>query len=158
MTDHAYPGRPDRNTATAGPVYATEVTVRFGDCDPAGIVFYPRYFEMFNNLVEDWCAHGLGTSFRELHLDRGLGLPTVHVDAAFIAPSELGDVLRAELHVQKIGGASLTLAIRLSGPNGEDRVRASLVLVMMNLKTRRAVQIPEALRQSMAAFAGNITN
>ena len=33
--------------------------VRFGHCDPAGIVFYPRYFEMLNALVEDWISEGL---------------------------------------------------------------------------------------------------
>jgi 4-hydroxybenzoyl-CoA thioesterase len=133
-------------------VFATEVTVRFGDCDPAGIVFYPRYFEMINNLVEDWCAHGLGMSFRELHMERGLGLPTVHVETSFVAPSELGDMLRAELRVQKIGGASTTLQVRLAGPAGEDRVRASLVLALTDLKERRAVPIPEALRESIRAF------
>jgi len=132
--------------------FTTEVTVRFGDCDPAGIVFYPRYFEMFNNLVEDWCAQGLGMSFRELHLQRGLGLPTVHVETSFVAPSELGDLLRAQLRVQKIGGASVTLRVRLAGPAGEDRVRASLVLALMDLKERRAVPIPETLRARIAAF------
>ena len=132
--------------------FTTEVTVRFGDCDPAGIVFYPRYFEMFNNLVEDWCAQGLGMSFRELHLQRGLGLPTVHVETSFVAPSELGDLLRAQLRVQKIGGASVTLRVRLAGPAGEDRVRASLVLALMNLKERRAVPIPEPLHARIAAF------
>jgi 4-hydroxybenzoyl-CoA thioesterase len=133
-------------------VFATEVTVRFGDCDPAGIVFYPRYFEMINNLVEDWCAQGLGMSFRELHMERGLGLPTVHIETAFVAPSELGEMLRAELRVQKIGGASVTLQVRLAGPAGEDRVRARLVLALMNLKERRAIPIPEPLRASIAAF------
>ena len=132
--------------------FTTEVTVRFGDCDPAGIVFYPRYFEMFNNLVEDWCAQGLGMSFRELHLQRGLGLPTVHVETSFVAPSELGEVLHAQLRVQKIGGASVTLRVRLAGPAGEDRVRASLVLALMDLKERRAVPIPEPLRARIAAF------
>nr|WP_314626560.1 thioesterase family protein [uncultured Noviherbaspirillum sp.] len=135
-------------------VFATKVTVRFGDCDPAGIVFYPRYFEMVNNLVEDWCAQGLDMSFREMHLERGLGLPTVQIDTSFVAPSELGEVLQAELRVQKLGGASLTLAVRLAGPDGKDRVRASLVLVMMHLKERRAVRIPDALRERMAVFAG----
>ena len=50
-------------------------------------------------------------------------------------------------------GASVALAVRLAGPDGEDRVRASLVLVMMHLKERRAVRIPAALRARMAAFA-----
>ena len=145
-------GAIDARQADAQQVFATEVTVRFGDCDPAGIVFYPRYFEMFNNLVEDWCAQALGMGFRELHLQRGLGLPTVQVETSFVAPSELGDLLRAELRVKKIGAASVTLEIRLAGPAGEDRVRASLVLVMMNLKERRAVPIPEPLRARIAAF------
>jgi 4-hydroxybenzoyl-CoA thioesterase len=130
--------------------FEREVLVRFGDCDPAGIVFYPRYFEMFNNLVEDWCAHGLGTSFRELHQERRLGLPTVSIQTDFIAPSRLGDVLRAELRVEKIGAASITVAIRLLGDDGSERVRASLVLVLMELKTMRATRIPDAMRAGCA--------
>ena len=133
-------------------VFAREVLVRFGDCDPAGIVFYPRYFEMFNNLVEDWCAHGLGTSFRELHQERGLGLPTVGIQTDFVAPSRLGDVLHAELQVEKLGGASLTVAIRLMGEDYAVRVRASLVLVLMELNTMRATRIPDAMRARIAQF------
>jgi 4-hydroxybenzoyl-CoA thioesterase len=133
-------------------IFARQVQVRFGDCDPAGIVFYPRYFEMFNNLVEDWCADGLGTSFRELHGVRGLGLPTVNIQTDFVAPSKLGDVLRAELSVLKLGGASFTLAIRLLGADGAERVRATLVLVLMDLKTARALRLPDAMRARIAQF------
>ena len=132
--------------------FAREVLVRFGDCDPAGIVFYPRYFEMFNNLVEDWCASGLGTSFRELHQVQGLGIPTVSIQTDFVAPSRLGDVLRAELSVLETGGASITVAIRLLGEDGAERVLATLVLVLMDLKAMRATRIPDALRARIAAF------
>ncbi|CPO21707.1 4-hydroxybenzoyl CoA thioesterase [Bordetella pertussis] len=34
--------------------FVSEVEVRFRHCDPAGIVFYPRYFEMINDFVEEW--------------------------------------------------------------------------------------------------------
>jgi len=132
--------------------FSRSVQVRFGDCDPAGIVFYPRYFEMFNNLVEDWCADGLGTSFRELHGVRGLGLPTVSIQTDFVASSKLGDVLRAELSVTKIGASSITVAIRLRGEDGAERVRATLVLVLMDLKTARATRIPEPMRACIAQF------
>jgi 4-hydroxybenzoyl-CoA thioesterase len=137
--------------APASP-FAAEILVRFAHCDTAGIVFYPRYFEMFNGVVEDWCADGLGVTFRELHLEQGLGLPTVHIETDFAAPSQLGDLLRAELTVQKLGGASITVSIRLLGPQGEERVTSELVLVMMDLKRRRAVPIPEKLRERIAAF------
>jgi 4-hydroxybenzoyl-CoA thioesterase len=132
--------------------FVAEIPVRFAHCDPAGIVFYPRYFEMFNALVEDWCADGLGISFRELHLERGLGVPTVHIETDFTAPSGLGEVLRAELSVLKLGRASITVSIRMRGPQGDQRVKAELVLVMMDLQRRRAVPIPEQLRRRIAAF------
>ncbi|MDB5729629.1 MAG: hypothetical protein JWQ00_2834 [Noviherbaspirillum sp.] len=136
----------------SGAPFATAFKVRFADCDLAGIVFYPRYIEMFNAVVEDWSADGLGVPFRALHLEHGLGFPTVHLETDFRMPSELGDMLRAELAVEKIGGASFTIAIRLLGPGNEERVRAKLVLATMDLKTRRAVQIPEPLRGRIAAF------
>jgi 4-hydroxybenzoyl-CoA thioesterase len=132
--------------------FATSVTVRFGDCDPAGIVFYPRYFEMFNNLVEEWWASGLGTSFRELIMERGLGLPTVSVQADFLATSTLGDILTAQLSVLKLGNSSVTVMIRLSGAGGDERVRARLVLVLMDLKKAGPTRIPDPLRERIAQF------
>lgn len=139
-------------TGAPGAPFTARLQVRFGDCDPAGIVFYPRYFEMFNSVVEDWCADGLGLSFREMHQERGLGLPTVHLETDFRAPSRLGDVLRAELSVQKLGRASLTLQIILRGAAGEERVAARLVLAMMDLQSAQALPIPQQLRERMAAY------
>lgn len=151
MSTSAYPGTAPTDEPRAE-VFARAVQVRFGDCDPAGIVFYPRYFEMFNNLVEDWCAAGLGTSFRELIQVRELGLPTVSVQTDFVATSTLGEELRAELSVLKIGRSSITVAIRLLGPDGAERVRGTLVLVLMDRKQGCAMPIPQAMRERIARF------
>ena len=43
------------------------ITIEWGQCDAAGIVFYPRYFEMVVQLIEDWFADGLGIDFHALH-------------------------------------------------------------------------------------------
>lgn len=133
-------------------VFSTSVQVRFGDCDPAGIVFYPRYFEMFNNLVEDWCNDGLETNFRELVMGSGIGLPTVSTQTDFVATSTLGDILTAQLTVLKLGNSSVTVAIRLLGAGGEERVRATVVLVLMDIKKTCAMRIPDQLRERMAQF------
>lgn len=45
--------------------YRSTILIRFAHCDPAGIVFFPRYLEMFNNLIEDWCRDELGVSDRK---------------------------------------------------------------------------------------------
>lgn len=141
-------------TPAPGPqrAYRSAVLVRFGHCDPAGIVFFPRYMEMFNNLVEDWCREELQVSFAEIHERRGWGLPTVHLEVDFLAPSVLGEILSTSLVVRRLGTSSIGLDIELRGPDGSDRVRASTVLVLIDAKSRRAVPIPDELRARIAEF------
>ena len=54
--------------------YTRPIRIEFNHCDPAGIVFYPRYVEMLNDVVEHWFQHALGCSFAQLHLERALAL------------------------------------------------------------------------------------
>ncbi|MCE9680901.1 acyl-CoA thioesterase [Halomonas alkalisoli] len=61
--------------------FTTLRKVRFQHCDPAGIVFYPRYFEWLNSVVEDWFAEVVGHDFNELHVASRTGVPT----AIFVA-------------------------------------------------------------------------
>lgn len=133
-------------------IFTVELPIRFAHCDPAGIVFYPRYFEMMNGVVEDWCAQGLGCSFHEMHINRGIGLPTVHLETDFIKPTELGESLLAELVVTKLGKTSVELQICFNGPRQDVRLKASLVLVMMGLKLRKSIAIPDELRIGMLKY------
>jgi 4-hydroxybenzoyl-CoA thioesterase len=133
-------------------VYRSNILIRFRHCDPAGIVFFPRYMEMFNDLVEDWCRDELGVAFDEIHLKRGWGLPTVHLDVDFLAPSVLGDRLSATLSVNRIGASSIGVRIVLCGPDGTERVRGDSVLVFIDAATKRASPIPEDLRARISRF------
>jgi 4-hydroxybenzoyl-CoA thioesterase len=134
-------------------VFQSNILVRFADCDPAGMVFYPRYLEMFNNLVEDWCREDLNLPFSEVHTGRGWGLPTVHLTVDFVAPSFLGEVLAASLSVTSLGTSSITLEILFRGPDNADRVRGKVVLVLMDTRRKRALTIPDDIRERIAAFA-----
>ena len=136
----------------ATPSFQTQVLVRFADCDPAGIVFYPRFLEMFNNLVEDWCSAGLNFSFDDIVMKNGWGLPTVHLEADFVEPSRLGEVLTAKLFVRSLGTSSIKADILLCGPDGAERVRGKVVLVLMDRRSRRALAFPENLRGRISGF------
>ena len=126
--------------------FTTHAQVRFAHVDPAGIVFYPRYFEMLNGAVEDWFADYLGTDFKTLHLAHHLGIPTVKLDVQFLAPSELGDRLTISIEPRALGRSSCTLDIVFSG--GErDRLRATVVLVCMDLGSQRATAWPHAIAE-----------
>lgn len=132
--------------------FSTPISIRFAHCDPAGIVFYPRYFELINGVVEDWCAQALGMSFHEMHMVQGIGLPTVHVETNFVKSSVLGDELIAELRVLKLGRASLTLEIVMKGADEDVRLTANLVLVMAQVKERKAIALPHTLREQMQQY------
>ncbi|MGH9723771.1 MAG: acyl-CoA thioesterase [Candidatus Acidiferrales bacterium] len=139
-------------SAVPANAFCTNLHVRFADCDPAGIVFYPRYFEMFNDLVEDWCSEGLKISFTEIVTRRGWGLPTVHTEVDFATPSVFGEMLSASLSVRAIGASSVTVQIELRGPGGEERVRGKVVLVLIDRKVHRAIPIPDDLRARIREF------
>jgi 4-hydroxybenzoyl-CoA thioesterase len=128
--------------------YHAEILVRFAHCDPAGIVFYPRYLEMFNNLVEDWCREA-AIPFAQISGGKGMGLPTVHLEVDFAAPSRMGDVLSATLSVRTVGASSVTLDIVFRGPDGADRVRGVLVLVLIDAESKRPLAIPGDMRAKM---------
>ncbi len=88
--------------------YRYRQEVKFRHCDPAGIVFYPRYFEMINDTTEAFFAEVLHYPFSEMH--RNAGIPTARIETEFLAPSRLGDVLEIVLSATRLGRSSLDLA------------------------------------------------
>ena len=131
-----------------GIVFEREQPVRFGHCDPAGIVFYPRYFEMLNELVEDWFAQALGLPFDVLVGRRGVGMPTAQLDTRFLRVSRHGDLLRQHIHLERLGGSSLKLRVTFEGGDGP-RVEFMQVLVCTSLATHKPQDFPDDLRAAL---------
>lgn len=129
--------------------------IRFAECDPAGIVFYPQYFVMFNNLLEAWIDSMLPVGFAGYISEYRYGLPTVRLEADFRAVSRMGDDVTLSLEVLRLGGKSLTLALVCTGSDGEVRMSVTQVLVATSLETHSAIDIPEVLRQALALKAVN---
>lgn len=135
-------------------VFERQELVRFGHCDPAGIVFYPRYFEMLNALIEDWFTQGLGVDYAQLLGPRRVGLPTVQLNAEFLRISRMGDVLRQTIAIEKLGRSSLTLRVVFEGADGP-RARFAPVLVCTSLQTHKAQPFPDDLRAALARAVGD---
>ena len=132
-------------------VFKRERLIRFADCDPAGIVFFPQYFVMFNGLVEDW-VDDLGIGYEKLVIGRRTGMPTVHLEADFTAISRMGERVALALEVERLGGKSLTLRLRCESRDGELRVKLRQVLVTTSLDTHLALDIPADLRAAITRF------
>ena len=131
--------------------FEVQERIRFGHCDPAGIVFFPQYFVLFNGLVEDWVTDGLGISYAELLGPRRVGLPTVALQTEFRAISRMGDAVTLGLSVERIGRRSLTLALDCRGA-GELRVAVRQTLVSTDLDSHRAMALPPDLLAAIEHF------
>ncbi len=132
--------------------FTRDVTIRFEHCDPAGLIFYPRFFALVNESVEDWFA-GLGHSFKALHIEQHKGIPTVRFESEFIAPVRIGDTLRQRLGVDGIGRTSMHLK-HLAAVGDRTVARFDQTIVFTDLATMKAEPWPADLRSAIARFAG----
>lgn len=133
--------------------FSTQALVRFAHVDAAGIVFYPRYFEMVNAALEDFFAQAVGVDFQALHIGRGLGVPTVKLESEFLAPSRLGDRLDIVVTVERVGGSSAGLRFEV-GCAGVARLVVRSVIVCMDLRTGRPLAWPDDVRTGLDPAGG----
>ncbi len=107
--------------------------VLFRHCDPAGIVYSPRYFEMVNDCVEVFFDEVLGAPFEEV--DRAGGVPTAQINTKFLAPSRHSDDLTLALSAERIGTTSFTYTLGTrSGDETRFECKATIINVGQDLR------------------------
>jgi len=90
------------------------VTVDWGHCDPAGVVYFPNYFNYFDSSTNALFLRALGCNKYEMLKRYGIvGIPLVDVGARFIVPSTFGDVVTIESSVAEIRRSSFRMLHRL---------------------------------------------
>ncbi|MGY3404422.1 4-hydroxybenzoyl-CoA thioesterase [Bradyrhizobium sp. GM5.1] len=83
-----------------------DVQIQWGDCDPANIVYYPRYFAMFDDSTST-LFEVAGFSKQDLVKKYGLvGIPMVDTRAKFYIPSTYGDWITIETKIESIKRSS----------------------------------------------------
>jgi 4-hydroxybenzoyl-CoA thioesterase len=130
--------------------FTLRLPIRFTHTDPAGIVFFPRFFEMIQASVEDWFTHGLGVTFSKFVAD-GFGTPTARTECDFLKPCFLGDFLDIAVTLERLGTKSMVLSF-VGTVDGEVRLRARSVLVLFSLRERRTLPIEGDLRARLERY------
>lgn len=133
-------------------LYEQEHRIRFSECDPAGIVFYPQYFVMFNDLMEAWIDSMTPEGFHNMIASKRVGMPSVHIEAEFKSISRMGDDVVMSLGVERIGNSSLKLLLRCIGKDGVLRMQVRQTVVTTSLETHLGIPIPDFLRSPMQEY------
>jgi len=129
------------------------VRIEWGDCDPAGIIYYPRYFEIFDASTAMLLERATGlTKFKQLKNLNFAGYPLVRTRARFLKPTRFGDDVTVESTI-KFGRSSFEVEHKLS-LDGETCVECSekRVWVVRDAGGKlKSLAIPEAV---LAKFRG----
>lgn len=130
--------------------FETLRTLRFGDCDPAGIAYFPFYFHFLNGVHEEWWTR-LGFPWRLLIQERRIGLPTVQLDSKFLAPGFMGDTMTFVLEVSHLGSRSMTLEFDVF--RDETKLwKATQTIVATSLDTHKSIPWPEDMLAALRTF------
>lgn len=132
------------------PRFTTEIVVRFNHVDPAGIVYYPRYYEMINQASEIWFEDALEYPYPKMFAE-GWAVPLAHLESSFKNPSYLNDRLTFALGVTKIGRSRIDLSI-VTSCKDEIRFLTRQSIVWVNHKTIKSAAIPGDIRAKMEGF------
>jgi len=127
--------------------YAAFVRVGFSDTDAQGVVYYGRYMPYFDLARTEFHRH-LG----RVHLG-GVDFAMRAVTVEYVAPARFDDLLEVFVRVERIGTTSITYD-HAAYRTEDDMLMASAkaTLVCIALDERKAVPVPQPLREQIASF------
>jgi 4-hydroxybenzoyl-CoA thioesterase len=123
--------------------------VHWGDCDPAGIIFYPTYFRWMD--AASWAfMESVGYGPGRMRAEH-LAMPLVSADCQFLAPAVHGDRCEVRSRIARLGGKSFVVAHAIVRDDGTELAKGSETRVWgryaegagMPMKSEA---IPEALK------------
>jgi 4-hydroxybenzoyl-CoA thioesterase len=130
------------------------VRIEWGDCDPAGIVYYPRYFAIFDACTSALIERALGmTKHDYLKTYDFSGHPLVNAHSRFIIPTRFGDDVTIESTVAEFRSSSFDVRHRLR-KNGALAVEGLETRVWVKgdatKGTMKAAPVPQAVIDLMS--------
>lgn len=135
--------------------WSCKVTIRHGHCDPAGIVYTPKFFDLFNQAIEGWFIEALGIDYYHVIGERRTGLGYVTASAEFFAPCVMGDELEIVMRVVRVGTKSYTLMLHAMR-DGSEALRGHFTTVTTSLDGHKSIPIPADIKDAIVAYCGKM--
>lgn len=132
--------------------FVHELRVRYGECDPQGIVFNANYLLYFDVVFTELWRAAIGP-WQEM-VERGYDAVVAEANLRFRAPARYDDVLALQARVTRLGETSITTEIDVLR-EGEPLVHGQLRHVCVDTGTWRKTELPEWIRAGLSRFAGD---
>ena len=129
--------------------FIKEEQIRFRHTDFAGIVFYPRFLEMLNDLVEDWFDEALDRPFSKIHETNGI--PTVDLKVQFKNAARIGEILTKKLWVKELKSSSVVCGFHFINQQEKTVLEGEVTLVNVAIAEDRKTIKAEAFNDEVKA-------
>jgi acyl-CoA thioester hydrolase len=131
--------------------FTTEITVRWGDVDLAGVVYFPHFFRYFDEAESEF-YHSLGPNIVELEESLGIRLPRVEAHCRYLSPARFGDRLSISLEIERI--TTRTIKYLFGVRRGDEAVaEGHLVIASVSIANFKAIPLPQKLRELLQPYA-----
>jgi YbgC/YbaW family acyl-CoA thioester hydrolase len=128
--------------------------VKWGECDPAGVVYTVNYSEYVASAFELFMTTLLDGPLQTMKQRYGLATPARALALEFLAPLRPDDEFVMTITVADVRVRSFDLAIDARSAEGDETFRAKLAAIAVAPSTRKAVPIPDVLRRALDHYKG----
>lgn len=145
-------GIAEDETVIAAAPFVVRRTVKWGDTDPAGVVYTPRFLHFAVEAVESWFTSLTGRHWRHLPEDYGIETPPIAANLRFRHALWPDDRLDLTVRVTAIGRSSYTVAVAGANQDGVACFEANLTFVAIDPAARKSVPLPDRLRTALETY------
>jgi acyl-CoA thioester hydrolase len=144
-------GQDVASTGVASPL-TCKLRVRYGECDPQGVVFNAHFLAYFDIAITELFRAALG-GYQAI-VDRGVDFVVAEAGLRYRRPAHFDEELRLEVAVTRLGTTSVTTSYRVLRDT-ELLVEGTLRHVLVELKGREPgakTAIPDGMREGLAPY------
>jgi acyl-CoA thioesterase FadM len=128
--------------------------VRWGECDPAGVVYTVNFCEYVASAFELFMAALLGGPLQTMKQQHGLATPARALALEFMAPLRPDEEFTMTVAVAGVRTKTFDLIIVGRSVDGRDTFRAKLTAIAVDPESRTAIPVPDVLRQRLDRYKG----
>ena len=136
-------------------VFRHRLRVRYGECDPQGVVFNANYLAYFDVIITEFWREAIGR-YNDM-IEAGTDMVAAESRIRFLGPAAFDEEIDFELRVARLGNTALTTLITAT-VGDRPVVEGEMRHVFIDPETKLKCQMPDDIRGPLRAGSGFATS
>lgn len=133
-------------------LFSRERFVRWGDCDPGGIVYSPRVYEYALDTLEEFYMEALGSSWMGLRDGSIVGTPVLRTEIEYMHPLVPEQKFTVTISIKDVGRSTVTYEMTGIDDSGNQYFRVEVIMCFISQASFESTDIPEDIRKRLLEY------